>query len=480
MVALLIRVDHTTAAETPVLIAPHNDVRFPVTRILGHSVTTQGVLLFMIETISCFAALYLILTPSPTGFIVAELSDRILLCVLLALAAVATFGAIGLYEATSWARPRRILAGILIATPILTVLEALLAPAKADGAVFEWGGLFNLFLAVTIATVVTRLAFMLGARLGLFQHRIAVLNGPDGSPVLTCGSDAGRVFDDRFQIALVLHGGAGTTDSASVLDEIKSRRIWAVVAADPSALPATLRGNWERAGVRTFSSVEFRESRLSRLETDRLPSDWQAAQRLGAEPWISRAVRRGVDIGVSLGLLVLSLPLTILAAVAIKLDSPGPVFYRQARTGLGGRAFSIIKFRSMCQDAEQGCGPRWATTGDCRVTRVGHWLRLTRIDEIPQILNVLRGDMAFVGPRPERPGFVEQLREQIPHYDDRHAVKPGITGWAQVNFPYGASVEDARMKLAYDLYYVRQRSLFLDLLILIATVRVVLFREGAR
>ena len=177
--------------------------------------------------------------------------------------------------------------------------------------------------------------------------------------------------------------------------------------------------------------------------------------------------------------MLVTLPLLLLTALAIKLDSPGPVFYRQERVGRDGRVFMLFKFRSMVVDAEKG-GARWATKHDTRVTRVGRFIRLTRIDEIPQVLNVLRGDMAFVGPRPERPAFVRQLAEQIPHYHDRAVVRPGITGWAQVNYPYGASVEDARMKLAYDLYYVRRRSLFLDLLILVATVRVVLFQEGSR
>jgi lipopolysaccharide/colanic/teichoic acid biosynthesis glycosyltransferase len=170
----------------------------------------------------------------------------------------------------------------------------------------------------------------------------------------------------------------------------------------------------------------------------------------------------------------------IATAIIIKLDSPGPIFYRQERVGLHGRVFTLTKFRSMRTDAEVAGKPQWASRQDSRVTRVGRFIRLTRIDELPQILNVLRGDMAFVGPRPERPAFVEQLGQIIPRYHDRACVKPGITGWAQVNYPYGASVEDARMKLAYDLYYVRRRSLFLDILILVATIRVVLLQEGAR
>jgi lipopolysaccharide/colanic/teichoic acid biosynthesis glycosyltransferase len=156
------------------------------------------------------------------------------------------------------------------------------------------------------------------------------------------------------------------------------------------------------------------------------------------------------------------------------------VLYRQERVGQYGRVFTLLKFRSMRADAE-ACGtPRWAEENDPRITRVGHFIRLTRIDELPQIINVLRGEMSFIGPRPERPQIVAKLAAQIPHYDRRACVKPGITGWAQVCYPYGASVEDARNKLAYDLYYIKHRSLLLDLLILLMTVRVILFREGAR
>jgi lipopolysaccharide/colanic/teichoic acid biosynthesis glycosyltransferase len=167
-------------------------------------------------------------------------------------------------------------------------------------------------------------------------------------------------------------------------------------------------------------------------------------------------------------------------ALAIGLDSPGPVFYGQERVGLNGAVFKAWKFRSMRVDAESDGAPRWASSRDDRVTRVGRFIRKVRIDEIPQVLNVLAGEMSFIGPRPERPFFVKQLREQIPYYDLRHRVPPGITGWAQVNYPYGATVEDARRKLAYDLYYLKRSDLILDLVILLQTVRVVLFAHGGR
>jgi lipopolysaccharide/colanic/teichoic acid biosynthesis glycosyltransferase len=173
-------------------------------------------------------------------------------------------------------------------------------------------------------------------------------------------------------------------------------------------------------------------------------------------------------------------PVLVLTALLIKMDTHGPVFYRQVRVGLNGELYSILKFRSMVQDAEKDGKAQWATSGDARVTRVGAVIRKARIDEIPQVINVLKGDMSFVGPRPERPVFVEQLAAEISYYSERHRVKPGITGWAQINYPYGASVEDAREKLKYDLYYVKHQSFLFDMVTILQTVRIVLFAEGAR
>ena len=170
----------------------------------------------------------------------------------------------------------------------------------------------------------------------------------------------------------------------------------------------------------------------------------------------------------------------LMASLAVKLDSRGQVLYRQERVGLNNKPFQVVKFRSMQQDAEVNGQPVWATSGDHRVTRVGKVLRLTRIDELPQLFSVLTGDMSLVGPRPERPFFVEQLTREIPFYAVRHSVKPGVTGWAQVRYQYGATVADSLEKLQFDLHYVKNHSLLLDLRILVETVRVVLTGKGAR
>jgi len=190
-------------------------------------------------------------------------------------------------------------------------------------------------------------------------------------------------------------------------------------------------------------------------------------------------IKRILDFAVSALLLFTSAPMIMVTALAIRLESPGPVFYRQDRVGLAGMVFRVFKFRSMTVNAETK-GAQWAQKDDPRVTRVGGWIRIFRIDELPQILNIFLGDMSLVGPRPERPEFVKDLGDAIPYYSARHCVRPGITGWAQVNFPYGATVEDALRKLEYDLYYVKNMSILLDLKIIVKTVGVVLMGDGAR
>jgi sugar transferase (PEP-CTERM system associated) len=190
--------------------------------------------------------------------------------------------------------------------------------------------------------------------------------------------------------------------------------------------------------------------------------------------------KRIMDLALSLALLLLAAPVMVLVAIAIRLNSKGPAIYCQARVGLRGDVFDVLKFRSMRQDAEAQNGAQWAQTDDPRVTAVGRFLRKYRLDELPQLINVLRGQMSFVGPRPERPYFVEQLRKEISYYDERHSVRPGITGWAQVQYRYGASVEDAYRKLEYDLFYLKNLSIFFDCSIILQTVRIVLTGFGGR
>jgi sugar transferase (PEP-CTERM system associated) len=233
------------------------------------------------------------------------------------------------------------------------------------------------------------------------------------------------------------------------------------------------------AGVPILDLAGFYERTKAEVPVDSLKASWLVYGDGFVQGRAREITKRVFDIVSSATLLVLGAPLMLMTAVMIRLDSRGPILYQQERVGLGGETFQCIKFRSMRTDAEKDGVARWATKNDNRITRVGAFIRKTRIDELPQLFSVLRGEMSMVGPRPERPSFVAQLREQIPYYDLRHTVKPGLTGWAQVRFSYGASLDDARRKHQFDLYYVKNNSLLLDLQVLIETVSVVLFREGA-
>jgi Sugar transferases involved in lipopolysaccharide synthesis len=224
----------------------------------------------------------------------------------------------------------------------------------------------------------------------------------------------------------------------------------------------------------------FYERITGKVLVDSISPSWLIFSEGFKKSRIKKTTKRITGIMISMAGLLLTAPLLIITAISIRLDSPGSVFFRQERVGENDKIFYVLKFRSMIQDAECEGGPVWAEKDDPRVTRVGKIIRKLRIDEIPQMINVLKGEMSFVGPRPERPEFVEELKKEIPYYSQRHSVKPGITGWAQIMYQYGSSVEDAREKLQYDLYYVKNMSTLLDLMIIFKTVKVVLLRKGAR
>jgi sugar transferase (PEP-CTERM system associated) len=234
------------------------------------------------------------------------------------------------------------------------------------------------------------------------------------------------------------------------------------------------------AGVRVTDLARFFERVHGRVPIASLKASWLIYGDGFRQSWLRSWMKRGFDIVVSIPLLCVALPIMAVVACLIAVESGVPIIYRQDRVGHRGRSFTLLKFRSMTRDAEKDGKASWASVNDSRVTHVGRFMRRTRIDELPQLINVLRGEMSLVGPRPERPTFVALLTEQIPFYGVRHSVKPGLTGWAQVRYTYGATVEESVKKLEYDLYYVKNHSLLLDALILFKTVRVVLLAEGAR
>jgi sugar transferase (PEP-CTERM system associated) len=231
--------------------------------------------------------------------------------------------------------------------------------------------------------------------------------------------------------------------------------------------------------VNIEEGASFYERLTGRVSLNMIRPSWLIFTGRGRQAKLAEVSRAFVHWMVAFLGAILSLPIVLVTAIFIKLESRGPVFYKQERVGKNGRIFTLMKFRSMRVDAEQD-GPVWASKGDARTTRVGRVIRKVRIDEIPQFWNILKGEMSFVGPRPERPHFVAQLAEEIPFYQQRHLIAPGLTGWAQIKYPYGSSIEDARQKLQYDLFYIKNHSLFLDAIVLFETVKIILFGRGAQ
>lgn len=268
-----------------------------------------------------------------------------------------------------------------------------------------------------------------------------------------------------------------------LLKEIKDLNVNEIIIGSETSyrdLPTDTLLECKTRGIKITPYVSYFERRNKRVSLDHIYPQWFIFTSGFHYTSLDRVLKRSIDLVFSVAGFVVALPAMLIVMLLIKLTSPGPVFYDQVRIGLNGRPFSIRKFRSMRVDAEQSGTAQWAQSNDTRVTPVGRFIRKTRLDELPQLFNILTGEMSLVGPRPERPVFVEQLSEKIPYYRDRHRVKPGLTGWAQVNYPYGASEEDARMKLAYDLYYMKNYSITLDIITMFKTVRVVLFGDGAR
>ena len=285
--------------------------------------------------------------------------------------------------------------------------------------------------------------------------------------------------EDAVQVAANRILASGLSLSEAVRRNDVDEVIVAVRERRGGVLPLNDLLECKLAGVRVLDLSSYYERALGQVRLDSLRASWLIFGEGFRQGWLRALGKRLFDIVAAGLMLVATAPLMFATAVLIVLESGFPVLYRQERVGQGGRVFQVLKFRSMRRDAEDDGHPRWAASHDERVTRVGHVIRTLRIDELPQLINVLKGDMSLVGPRPERPYFVDQLAREIPFYAARHSVKPGITGWAQVRYRYGSSKEDAVQKLQYDLYYVKNHSLFLDTVILFETVGVVLSGAGA-
>jgi len=341
-----------------------------------------------------------------------------------------------------------------------------------------------------ILIVITRVAFDRLADQERFKSRVLVLGTGSRADLIRKASDEGELDGLNIVGYVQLSTETGTPGEGGIVpgdrplvDLISTADVDQIVLAlddRRKALPVRDILDCKMSGIGVVDLLTFFERETGKVRLDILQPSWLFLSdgfRLNA---LRRVSKRVFDLSVVLLMLPIALPLMFLAGTAVFLESAGrgPIFYRQTRVGENGRLFQIIKFRSMRVDAESD-GPRWASANDTRITPIGSFLRRTRLDELPQLYNVLKGEMSFVGPRPERPEFTRELRNSIPYYGERHRVKPGLTGWAQIRYPYGASQEDAVKKLQYDLYYVKNYSIFLDLLILFQTAEVVLFRKGA-
>ncbi len=396
-----------------------------MTSLFNHTVRSEMLALCLVDLTAVFLAVFaLSMGVMPAGE--ASAADPRLFAIaafsiLAALLAGLVAGAIGLYRPMALRRffppLARGVTGVALFAVLTAIVLGLLPFSFPAQSFFPLLGMA--LLGSLSAMALIRLAF------GLFEFplaRVALV----GRPV-----EGGALQADYrpFEVTLALPAGEALLDSVE-RGRLRAWRIWAVVAAVQSPLAPAARQRCGVEGLQVFTESEFSEKGLNRLDIDRLQEGWLATANATRESWGSRALRRLFDILLSLALLLLTLPLLLLAMLAIRLDGPGPIFYRQERVGLGNRRFQLLKFRSMVPNAEAQGAPVWATQGDSRVTRVGYFLRLCRIDEIPQVMNVLRGDMSFIGPRPQRPRFLEQQGPVIPHYPDRELVLPAITGMA--------------------------------------------------
>jgi sugar transferase (PEP-CTERM system associated) len=342
-----------------------------------------------------------------------------------------------------------------------------------------------------LGIMASRMLFLRWTCLGALKTRALVIGtGSRAAHVETLLSKRGSVSNIQVMGYLPMGGSHHFVNHDRILDtgetlpELATRlqinEIILAVRERRGGMPVDELLECKLRGINVLELSTFFERENGHLQLDSMNASWMILAEGFNQGMLRDTVKRLFDLLISSAMLVMTLPVMALTALLIKLESPGPVLYRQERVGQGGHPFTILKFRSMRSDAEHDGKPRWASQNDSRVTLVGRFIRRTRIDELPQIFNVFFGDMSFVGPRPERPYFVQDLTQQIPYYGIRHTVKPGITGWAQVRYPYGATVEDALHKLQYDLYYVKNHSLFLDLTILFQTVQVVLWGKGVR
>ena len=347
-------------------------------------------------------------------------------------------------------------------------------------------GIFVISIGLLILLIVSwRIGYTLILEKGLFNQKIIVIGTGDLAQgiiqEIRDKRDSGYVVETIFNEAECRNNACGT--GHDMCAQAKDKNISKIIVAleeKRGTLPMEQLLKCRTEGIEILEGTSFYEMLLGKLYVKQINPAWLIFSEGFRKSPLRSFMKRTGDLVLSVLMLVALSPLILLTAILIKLDSKGPIIFSQERVGQYGKSFNVHKFRSMVSDAEKRSGPVWASENDDRITRVGRIIRKLRIDELPQLWNVLKGEMSFVGPRPERAYFIAQLEKEIPFYSERHTVKPGLTGWAQVSYPYGASVEDAIEKLNYDLFYTKNMSFLLDMLIVFRTVKIVLFGKGAR
>jgi sugar transferase (PEP-CTERM system associated) len=442
-------------------------------RVGTHYVEARKTALFVGELVALFVSF--VAAALAVAAMMGLSPSRALLYTEAALATVALQA--GLYLAdlydfkVAWedARQQRRLMKTLGAVTIVCGVVMLLHPGPVPGRLMAVAGLGG---ACTVAIALRAVLPVVGHRMALRARFYLVGQGNAPSVLMK------EVHRDGHAEVV----GYATLDTTDLAHKARAAGAMTLVVATDDRRGLNIKEllQCRLAGMEVISAITFAERTLKKIPVDLCkPSDLVFSDGF-ERPWILLTARRLVSLLTALVLFLLALPILLVTAILIKLDSKGPLFYTQERVGANGRPFNMLKFRTMRTDAEAAGKAQWAQKNDPRVTRVGRYLRRFRVDELPQIINVIKGEMGVVGPRPERPQFVEKLKQEIPWYGLRALVPPGITGWAQIRYPYAATVEEAREKLQYDLYYVKHLSVLLDLIILFHTAKVVLFGRGAR
>ena len=463
-------------------------------RISNHHISTTAVFLFGVEALVLMGSVYLgtkiRFLDQPQLFSAAH-PDLFSQAGTFAAVMVLSMAAMGMYQLDS--RPEA-------KATLLRLMPSLVLGLGLISLVFYWApdlyfgrGILGIVMLLAFTGIsLTRAIFLKWSNLGISESRVMVLG--TGAKAKEChdliGSDPGC---HNFKIVgfVPLPGEKRLVPAPSILPAdgllmsmVNKYNVSEVIVAvgdrRNGGFPIQELLECKLNGITVSDAAKFYERERGQIRVDSLHPSWLVFGDGFEQGLLRRAVKRGFDSAASVILLVATFPVMLVTALCILFEDGAPILYRQERVGKGGETFMVLKFRSMRNDAEQEGRPQWAEANDPRTTRVGRIIRKLRIDELPQIFNVLKGEMSFVGPRPERPYFVDLLSAKIPYYNTRHSIKPGITGWAQVRYQYGASVGDAIEKLQYDLYYVKNNSLFLDIVILIDTVQVILLGKGGR